>query len=340
MRLCQLRLAVPLLISGCANPADLEHALQKATEAIQNGQTEDGTWPTDYTPGTQFTEVAQQFDVWSPIILIDLLDPVAEAAGLTDAIARARIYSAAQIEDDGLVRYEGRGSALLPDSDDTALTWRLAPGDDLELIPGVLDVLEKYRAANGLYQIWLSPGGRTGHEAVGDDPNPADIQTQIHILQFLAIHAPEEARALCSALSTRVMDPDLWTYSELSTWLYIVREIDLAAMGFELPRPDALLQTSLEHQAPYQELVRLLRDLCLSPNPAALGDPIATLLERIAADDFQYVQATPLLLYHNDLTSTVSRFYWSREFAYALWVRLYLEARERIEGWPEPSSGR
>jgi hypothetical protein len=33
----------------------------------------------------------------------------------------------------------------------------------------------------------------------------------------------------------------------------------------------------------------------------------------------------PPLLYHNDLTASVPRFYWSEEFGYALWLRLYFE---------------
>ena len=27
--------------------------------------------------------------------------------------------------------------------------------------------------------------------------------------------------------------------------------------------------------------------------------------------------------YHNDTSATVSRFYWSQDFGYALWLRLY-----------------
>jgi hypothetical protein len=42
---------------------------------------------------------------------------------------------------------------------------------------------------------------------------------------------------------------------------------------------------------------------------------------------------TPPLLYHNDLTASVHRFYWSEELGYALWLRLYFEnerARSRL----------
>ena len=173
----------------------LRAAERSALAMIAGTQTADGTWHTDYTSSTTYTEVAQQLDVWTPVILVDLLAPVAVSPPERAVLDRARGYLERQIESNGLVRYEGLGSDLLPDSDDTALIWRVAPGDVGTLMPGVLEVLEEYRAQDGLYRIWLSPEGRTGHAAVGDDPNPADIQTQIHILQFLAIHAPAAARA-------------------------------------------------------------------------------------------------------------------------------------------------
>jgi hypothetical protein len=31
----------------------------------------------------------------------------------------------------------------------------------------------------------------------------------------------------------------------------------------------------------------------------------------------------PPLLYHNDLSASVKRFYWSEDVGYALWLRLY-----------------
>ena len=49
------------------------------------------------------------------------------------------------------------------------------------------------------------------------------------------------------------------------------------------------------------------------------------LLHKLAADDFSLLARVPPLLYHNDLTGSVSRFYWSGEFGYALWLRLYFE---------------
>ena len=39
------------------------------------------------------------------------------------------------------------------------------------------------------------------------------------------------------------------------------------------------------------------------------------------------VRQSPPLLYHNDLTATVPRYYWSEDAGYALWLRLAYELR-------------
>ncbi|HXJ43008.1 MAG TPA: hypothetical protein VNH18_27250, partial [Bryobacteraceae bacterium] len=65
----------------------------------------------------------------------------------------------AQIEANGLVRYHGLpdaptigtlGCAITPDSDDTSLVWRIAPGAHKELLPAALKILAAYRTADGL----------------------------------------------------------------------------------------------------------------------------------------------------------------------------------------------
>jgi len=38
------------------------------------------------------------------------------------------------------------------------------------------------------------------------------------------------------------------------------------------------------------------------------------------------VRQNPPLLYHNDLTATVPRYYWSEDVGYALWLRLAHDA--------------
>jgi hypothetical protein len=44
---------------------------------------------------------------------------------------------------------------------------------------------------------------------------------------------------------------------------------------------------------------------------------------RIGNNDFAQLRQSPPLIYHNDLSAHVRRFYWSDDFGYALWLRLY-----------------
>jgi hypothetical protein len=46
-------------------------------------------------------------------------------------------------------------------------------------------------------------------------------------------------------------------------------------------------------------------------------------LRELARDDFALIRTNPPLFYHNDLTATVPRYYWSEDLGYALWLRLY-----------------
>ena len=59
-----------------------------------------------------------------------------------------------------------------------------------------------------------------------------------------------------------------------------------------------------------------------SPPDAVL---IRAVLRELARDDFALLRMNPPLLYHNDLTATVSRFYWSEDIGYALWLKLHQE---------------
>jgi hypothetical protein len=59
----------------------------------------------------------------------------------------------------------------------------------------------------------------------------------------------------------------------------------------------------------------------------------ADLLHQLAANEFSLIKSTPPLLYHNDFTAHVKRFYWSEDVGYALWLRLYFESER---AWPKP----
>ena len=42
------------------------------------------------------------------------------------------------------------------------------------------------------------------------------------------------------------------------------------------------------------------------------------------ADRFAAVRNNPPMLYHNDLSASVSRRYWSEDVGYAMWLRIFL----------------
>ena len=61
------------------------------------------------------------------------------------------------------------------------------------------------------------------------------------------------------------------------------------------------------------------------------GGEVRVLGGAVARDDFAGLRLTPPLLYHNDLTASVSRYYWSEDFGYLLWLRLYEKVRAAAE---------
>jgi len=68
-------------------------------------------------------------------------------------------------------------------------------------------------------------------------------------------------------------------------------------------------------------LVRLL-GRALSPGGPPDAAEVRAVLRRLAEDDFALLRKSPPLLYHNDLTASVPRYYWSEDVGYALWLRL------------------
>src|SRR5882672_224665 len=96
-------------------------------------------------------------------LLVDLLNPIAANSGLEDSLQRARRHLTSQIESDGLVRYHGLpdapgigtlGCAITPDTDNTALVWRIAPSPDRARLNNALAIIGRYRTREGLYRTW------------------------------------------------------------------------------------------------------------------------------------------------------------------------------------------
>jgi hypothetical protein len=67
-----------------------------------------------------------------------------------------------------------------------------------------------------------------------------------------------------------------------------------------------------------------------SPDPVR----ILAVLRELARDDFALIRMNPPLLYHNDLTATVGRYYWSEDAGYALWLRLCDEYEHSRDAHP------
>jgi hypothetical protein len=314
-------------------PEDLGESFKKAAAQIRAHQQAPGYWLTAYTSATRFQDPKQEMNTFLTSLLIDLLDPLATRANLGDSLQRARQHLTEQIEADGLVRYHGRpdapnlsklGCVISPDADDTALVWRIAPAS----APTPLAVLEKYRTSEGLYRTWLA--AREAYQCIdpGKDPNPTDIAIQMHVLQLLAKQQPPAARALCGALRQAVDQDRIWVYYRLAPLIPILRLNDLQRAGCTLELPESRMHTSVPGQEVWVSLVRLLQRLGRTASrggvlaDAAQIKEIDSVLRQLARDDFALLRRSPPLLYHNDLTATTSRYYWSEDVGYALWLKL------------------
>ena len=100
----------------------------------------------------------------------------------------------------------------------------------------------------------------------------------------------------------------------------------MSEAGCPLQLPQERLQTTIEGQEIWIELLDHLRHFeSGSDHTPERSEAVDLLLHRLAADDFALLLRDPPLIYHNDLSATVSRYYWSEPLGYALWTRLYYE---------------
>lgn len=313
---------------------DLPAAARRARQMLARDQQADGYWLTAYTSAPRFEQPRQELNTYLSAVMLDLLNPVAEAAGADDMLAKARQHLAAQIEQTGLVRYHGRpdaptigtlGCAITPDSDDTALVWRLAPGEKRELLQPALATMTQFRRPDGLYQTWLAPRNEYQCLDPGHDPNPADVGIQTNIFLFLDGVDKPAARSLCEALSKKAGDNDIWVYYAKAPLMVTLRLADMEKADCRPQFPKARLQTDVPGQEIWIRAADQLRQVTGLPPSYEVYQRTLELLTDMAADNFSLIGRTPPLLYHNDLTATVNRFYWSQDFGYALWLRLYFE---------------
>jgi hypothetical protein len=314
----------------------LAELARRAAALLREHQSAAGYWLTTHTVEPRFANPGQEMNTFLTAMLVDLLTPVAKDHGLEDVVDKARRHLAAQIEPGGLVRYHGLpdgpgmgtlGCAITPDADDTALTWRIAPppaGDSRRA--SMLRVLKDYRDARGFYRTWLAPQERYECLNPGRDPNPPDVTIQMHVLMMLAETDRAAAQSLCKALAGRVSDESLWVYYARAPIVPLLRTADLQRIGCAVTIPGPRL-AGVAEQARWIEGARRLVEAQLSrgARPDDGPDTLAQLGE-LGRADFAELRRNPPLLYHNDLTATVSRYYWSEDFGYALWLRLYESA--------------
>jgi hypothetical protein len=309
---------------------DLEAGFRSAAALLRAHQQESGYWLTAYTRAARFEDPHPEMNTYLTALLLDLLGPVAASGDLDDSLERARRHLTAQIEAGGLVRYHGLpdgpgigtlGCVITPDADDTALVWRLAPDPDRRRLSAALATLEHYRTPEGLYRTWLAPRAAFQCLDPGSEPDPADIAIQMHVLQLLAVARPAAARALCDALRPAVDEDRVWVYYRRAPLVPMLRVPELERAGCSLELPDSRQRTTVAGQEIWLSVARLLRRARGAAGPADAAE-IRRVLRDLAQDDFAPVRQNPPLLYHNDLTATVPRYYWSEDAGYALWLRL------------------
>jgi hypothetical protein len=312
----------------------LAFSARLAADILSSRQQQHGYWLTSHTSQPRFEQPGAEMNTYLPSVMVDILGPVADASGLRPNLLRARDFLTSQIEANGLVRYHGLpdaptigtlGCAITPDADDTALVWRIAPAAHTGLRVDALRMMTAFRTPDGLYRTWLASPDRYRCIDPGVDPNPADIAIQIHVLLLLAEADPPAARALCAALKQSVDDDRIWVYYKRAPLIPILRQADLRETGCSLRLPASRQQTTVPGQELWLSAVLMLDRARNAGGPPLDPGEVRKWLEKVSKDEFSLARSTPPLLYHNDLSASVSRYYWSEEFGYVLWLRLYFE---------------
>ncbi len=322
---------------GPASGSELDTMAKRAAALLRERQTRYGFWLTSYTNELRYEAPQQEMNTYLTSMLVDLLSPVAHQQSLDEVVQRARRHLAAQIESNGLVRYHGLpdgpnigtlGNVITPDADDTALAWRIAGhGARDPRMQRMLAELARYREARGLYRTWLAPQEKYQGLDPGRDPNPTDIAIQMHVYLMLRELDPPAAKNLCNAILLYAGDGDLWTYYAKAPLVPYLRSAELRQLGCPVTLPPERLTPTAAEQEIWSEAIRRLVGVMASPQDAKERQEVENLLVRIGSEDFARLRRSPPLLYHNDLSATVKRFYWSEDFGYALWLRLYEATR-------------
>ena len=317
-------------------PVDLAAAARSAGAAIRKNQQRGGYWLALHTPVPQFAGSGAEVSICLTSVLVHVLDPLA-SAGLSDVLKRARRFLAGEIEDTGLVRYYGRPeeripdpgcTRLPPDADDTSLAWgAVAPGGDPKLLGRALAAFKKHRTSEGLYQTWLAEPNELVCFNPGGVPNPADVGVQLHVYTLLTKTDPAAARELCSNMEGKLADERMWIYYRVAPIDLVLRQSELRRTGCAARLPEDRLRTSVAGQEPWLAAARLLERFDGEKEGRPRSEEARALLDMLARDGFKGIRENPPLVYHNDVSAPIPQFFWSEDFGYALWLRLYTASR-------------
>jgi hypothetical protein len=309
----------------------LSQAYGLAVREVEKSQGAEGYWPTFTTGAPVFHEARPEVNTFLQPIMIDLLQPLTNEAGLKQTLERARDYTRKQLDETGLVRFIPsydplrKGPALChdmtPDADDTSLAWSVAGPADSGSLALALRKLRTFRTSEGLFRTWLADEKDFRCLAPGANPNPPDIGINFHVYLLLTHYDPDSARALCDALIAKAGDSSLWVYYAHAPLIPLLRLGDVRRAGCPTFIPDEFIHPVDDAQAIWVKAISLL-EVDLSPGTKA-RDEAVSLLDTLAQDRFAAIEASPPLLYHNDLTSIHKRDYWSKDFGYAVWIRIY-----------------
>ncbi len=313
----------------------LARSARAAVNQISRRQKVDGFWTTSYTSEERFENPKLEMNTFVTSMMIDILSSTATSTGLGENLDRARTHLRSQIEASGLVRYHGRPDApamaalglcpITPDADDTALVWRIAPGTTA-LRSTALATLSRYRASDGLYKIWLGQTSEYRCIDPGTDPNPTDAGIQMHVFMWLAQADPAAAQALCGALMQAIDQDRTWVYYKRAPLVPVLRLAAVQAAGCPLQLPPSRSQSPVAGQNIWMTAAQLLQHMHSGGDRVATSKQVLDLLRELSKDDFSLLKATPPLLYHNDFTASVRRFYWSEDVGYAIWLSLHAES--------------
>ncbi|HXJ43007.1 MAG TPA: hypothetical protein VNH18_27245 [Bryobacteraceae bacterium] len=157
----------------------------------------------------------------------------------------------------------------------------------------------------------------------------------MHVLMLLSKADPPAANVLCSALKRAVDEDRIWVYYRITPLVPLLRLADLRESGCAIQLPDSRRKTPVAGQDLWLAAARMLDSARGDGGPQPDPAEVRGWLHKISEDDFFYVRHSPPLLYHNDQTASLPRYYWSEEFGYALWLRLYYEFDRHATGGPQ-----